>query len=122
LAFVLSGALGGLSGVLWAHVNHIVTPEVSLLGMSVDALLMVILGGPGTLVGPVIGAAIIVFLREYLSTLVTWWLYVLGAVYILTIYFLPEGLMGIPRYLRDTRQAKTAAKPVAAASQDQPAA
>ncbi len=122
LAFIVGGACGGLAGVLYAHLNHIVSPEVALLGTSVDALLMVILGGPGTLVGPVIGATIIVFLREYLSTLVTWWLYVLGAVYILTIYFLPEGLMGIPHYVRNFRQAKTATELVAASSVDKPAA
>jgi branched-chain amino acid transport system permease protein len=70
---------------------------------SVDALLMVILGGPGTLVGSAIGAAAVIFLREYVSTLVTWWLYILGAVYILTIYYLPEGLMGIPAMVRNAR-------------------
>lgn len=49
---------------------------------------MVVLGGPGTLVGGAIGAAIVVLLREYLSTLVAWWHYVLGAVYVLTILYL----------------------------------
>ena len=121
LAFIISGACGGIAGVLWAHLNHIVSPEVAILGTSVDALLMVILGGPGTLVGPAIGAAIIVFLREYLSTLITWWLYVLGAVYILTIYYLPEGLMGIPEYIRNARHAKGAVEPVAAVSIDKSA-
>jgi len=65
------------------------------LTTSVDALLMVVLGGPETLVGGAIGAAVVLFLREYLSTLVAWWQYVLGAVYILTILYLPDGLMGI---------------------------
>jgi len=75
----------------------------------VDALLMVVLGGPGILVGGAIGAGLVVFLREYLSTLVPWWQYALGAVYVLTILYLPSGLMGIPQRLRQWRY--TQAKP-----------
>jgi branched-chain amino acid transport system permease protein len=94
IAFVVAGAFGGLAGVLWAHLNGIVSPSDVLLPASVDALLMVVLGGPGTLVGGLLGAAVVVFLREYLATLVPWWQYVLGAVYVLTILYLPNGLMG----------------------------
>lgn len=94
IAFVIAGAFGGLAGVLWAHLNGIVSPSDVLLPASVDALLMVVLGGPGTLVGGLLGAAVVVFLREYLATIVPWWQYVLGAVYVLTILYLPGGLMG----------------------------
>jgi branched-chain amino acid transport system permease protein len=73
-----------------------------VLTTSVDALLMVVLGGSGTLVGGAIGAGFVVFLREYLSTLVPWWQYVLGGVYVLTILFLPSGLMGIPERIRQS--------------------
>ena len=61
---------------------------------------MAVLGGAGTLVGGVIGAFIVFGLREYLSTLVPWWQYVLGGVYVLTILYLPTGLMGIPERIR----------------------
>jgi len=97
LAFVVAGAFGGLAGVLWAEVSGQVSPEDVTLTTAVDALLMVVLGGPGTLVGGAVGAAIVLFLREYLSTLVPWWQYVLGAVYVLTIFYLPDGLLGIRR-------------------------
>ncbi len=100
IAFVISGAFGGLAGVLWAHTNGIVTPEDVVLTTSVDALLMVVLGGAGTLVGGVIGSAIVLLMREYLSTLVPWWQYALGGVYVLTILYLPTGLMGIPKRIR----------------------
>ncbi len=103
LAFVIAGAFGGLSGVLWAHTAGIVSPVNVELPTSVDALLMAVLGGAGTLVGGAIGAAIVFGLREYLSTLVPWWQYVLGAVYVLTIFYLPTGLMGIPERLRQWR-------------------
>jgi branched-chain amino acid transport system permease protein len=102
IAFVIAGGFGGLAGVLWAHTNGIVTPEDVVLTTSVDTLLMVVLGGAGTLIGGVIGSAIVLLLREYLSTLVPWWQYVLGGVYVLTILYLPTGLMGIPKLIRQT--------------------
>jgi branched-chain amino acid transport system permease protein len=100
VAFIIAGGFGGLAGVLWAQTNGHVSPETVVLTTSVDALLMVVLGGAGTLVGAAIGAAIVFGLREYLSTLVPWWQYVLGGVYVLTILYLPMGLMGIPSRLR----------------------
>jgi branched-chain amino acid transport system permease protein len=100
VAFVIAGGFGGLAGVLWAHANGHVSPEDVVLTTSVDALLMVVLGGSGTLVGGAIGAGLVVFFREYLSTLVPWWQYVLGGVYVLTILYLPSGLMGIPGRIR----------------------
>ena len=103
LAFIIAGAFGGLSGVLWAHTAGIVSPVNVELAFSVDALLMAVLGGSGTLVGGVIGAFIVFGLREYLSTLVPWWQYVLGAIYVLTILYLPTGLMGIPERIRQRR-------------------
>jgi len=105
LAFVIAGGFGGLAGVLWAHTAGIVSPENVVLTTSVDALLMVVLGGAGTLVGGALGAAIVIALREYLSTLVPWWQYVLGAVYVLTILYLPNGMMGIPALIRQRRSA-----------------
>jgi branched-chain amino acid transport system permease protein len=105
IAFVIAGAFGGMAGVLWAHSHGLVSPEDVILATSVDALLMVVLGGPGTLVGGAIGASVVVFLREYLSTLVSWWQYALGVVYVLTILYLPDGLMGLPERLRRRRAA-----------------
>jgi branched-chain amino acid transport system permease protein len=113
IAFIIAGGFGGLGGVLWAHTNGHVSPETVVLTTSVDALLMVVLGGAGTLVGGAIGAAIVFGLREYLSTLVPWWQYVLGGVYVLTILYLPTGLMGIPERIRQARArpGKTTSKP-----------
>jgi branched-chain amino acid transport system permease protein len=106
VAFIIAGGFGGLAGVLWAHTNGHVSPENVVLTTSVDALLMVVLGGAGTLVGAPIGAAIVFGLREYLSTLVPWWQYVLGGVYVLTILYLPTGLMGIPARFRQWLSSK----------------
>jgi branched-chain amino acid transport system permease protein len=115
LAFIVAGSIGGLSGVLWAHTAGIVGTDDVVLTTSVDALLMVVLGGAGTLIGGVIGAAVVTFVREYLSTLVHWWQYVLGGIYILVILYLPGGLMSVPQRLHEWRAA-TADKSVAMAS------
>ena len=114
LAFVIAGGFGGLAGVLWAHANGHVSPEDVVLTTSVDALLMVVLGGAGTLVGGAVGAGIVLFLREYLSTIVPWWQYALGGVYVLTIFYLPEGLLGIPQRLHRSAARFTRAGPVGA--------
>lgn len=106
IAFIIAGGFGGLAGVLWAHTNGHVSPETVVLTTSVDSLLMVVLGGAGTLVGAAIGTAIVFGLREFLSTLVPWWQYALGGVYVLTILYLPMGLMGIPSRLRQRTQGK----------------
>jgi branched-chain amino acid transport system permease protein len=111
IVFIVSGAFGGLAGVLWAHVSSEVSPEDVTLTTSVDALLMVVLGGPGTLFGGILGAAIVLFLREYLSTLVPWWQYVLGGMYVLAIFYLPDGLLSI---LRQWRTASSGAVPAPA--------
>jgi branched-chain amino acid transport system permease protein len=116
IAFIIAGAVGGLSGVLWAFTNGLVSPDTVVLTTSVDALLMVVLGGAGTLVGGPIGSAIVFGLREYLSTLVPWWQYVLGGIYVLTILYLPMGLMGLPASLRQRRAAAERRKPAPAGS------
>jgi len=94
LAFVISGALAGFAGVLWAYYNGFVSPVDVQLVTSVETLLMVALGGPGTLVGPALGAAVIVFLKNFASVYTKRWLLVLGAVYIGAILFAPRGLVG----------------------------
>ena len=97
LAFIISGAFAGFAGVLWAYYNGFVSPVDVQLVTSVEALLMVALGGSGTLVGPAIGAALIVFLKNFVSVYTKRWLLILGAVYIGVILFAPRGIVGTLR-------------------------
>jgi len=94
LAFVLSGLFAGFSGVFWAYFNGFVSPIDVQLVTSVETLLMVALGGPGTLGGPALGALIIVFLKNFASVYLKRWLLVLGGVYIGVILFAPRGVFG----------------------------
>ena len=100
IAFVVAGAIGGFAGVLWAYYNGFVTPSDLDLSVSIETLLMVALGGRSTLVGATVGAAMIVLLKNLVSVYTQRWLLILGLVYIFTIRFAPEGIVGA---LRDWR-------------------
>jgi branched-chain amino acid transport system permease protein len=94
LAFVIAGTFAGFAGVFWAYYNGFVSPVDVHLVTSVETLLMVALGGPGTLAGPALGAAVIVFLKNFVSVYTKRWLLILGAVYISVILFAPRGVLG----------------------------
>ena len=94
LGFVIAGGVGGFAGVLWSSYQGFVSPSDLELTTSVKVLLMVALGGRGTLVGPVLGALLIVLLENLVSVYTHRWLLILGAVYIGTIVYAPEGILG----------------------------
>ena len=99
LAYVVAGAFSGVSGILWAYYNGFVSPMDAELTASFEAFLMVILGGPGTLVGPALGAGIIVFLKNFISAYTHRWLLIIGAIYILAILYAPGGVMELGKRL-----------------------
>jgi branched-chain amino acid transport system permease protein len=99
IAFVIAGTFGGFAGVLWAYYNGFVSPGDVELATSVEVLLMVALGGRGTLAGPAVGAVVIVFLKNFVSVYTHRWLLILGAVYVLTIMYASEGLVGAVKQL-----------------------
>jgi branched-chain amino acid transport system permease protein len=100
IGFVVAGGFGGFAGVLWAYYNGFVSPADLELATSVETLLMVALGGRGTLLGPALGALIIVLLKNLVSVYTHRWLLILGAVYIGTIVYAPEGIVGAVRQWR----------------------
>jgi branched-chain amino acid transport system permease protein len=95
LSYICSAAFGGFAGVLWAYFNGFTSPYDMDLTASIEIILMVILGGPGTLIGPALGAGIIVFLKNFISAYTQRWLLILGTIYILTILYAPQGLMNL---------------------------
>jgi branched-chain amino acid transport system permease protein len=97
LAFLISGGAGGFAGVLWCYYNGFVSPSDLDLAVSIEVLLMVALGGRGTLLGASIGAAVIVFLKNVVSVYTRRWLLILGLVYVGTIRYAPEGIVGAVR-------------------------
>jgi branched-chain amino acid transport system permease protein len=106
LSYVIAAAFGGTAGIFWAYYNGFVSPHDLELTASFELFLMVILGGPGTLVGPALGAGIIVFLRNFISAYTQRWLLILGAVYILTILYAPQGFVNLMKDLARKREKK----------------
>ena len=94
IGFLFSGLMAGLSGVLYAWFNSFVSPSTVALAQSVKGLLMVIVGGVGTLFGGVVGAAVIIVLENVVSSFTERWSMVLGALFVLTMIFAPEGIVG----------------------------
>ena len=95
LGYVTAALFGGVAGVLWAYFDGFISPYNMDLTASIEIILMVILGGPGTLIGPALGAGIIVFLKNFISAYTQRWLLILGTIYILTIFYAPQGLMNV---------------------------
>ena len=94
IVFVLSYGLAGLAGGLYAGFARYVSPDLFFWTVSGHVLIMVVLGGAGTLVGPMIGAMAMFFLEHELSGMTTSWGLVLGIIFILVVIFAPQGLMG----------------------------
>jgi branched-chain amino acid transport system permease protein len=94
-SFVIAGALGGLAGYLAAAQFGFVNPELFGWHRSGDVLMMVILGGMGTLVGPIMGAFVLVLVQEFLSQATKHWLLFMGGFVIAAVLFLPQGLAGL---------------------------
>ena len=80
LSFVISGAFASVAGVMWAYYNGFVSPTYLDLTASSELFLMVTLGGPATLIGPVVGAGTIVLLKNVISAYTARWLLILGLI------------------------------------------
>lgn len=99
LTFTISGFFAGLAGALYAVFNDFVSPSTVALSQSVEGLLMAITGGIGTLFGAFIGAAAIIGLENLVSLYTERWQTVLGLMFIITMIFAPEGVLGRVRDL-----------------------
>jgi branched-chain amino acid transport system permease protein len=99
IGFLFSGLVAGIAGVLYAYFNSFVSPSTVALAQSVKGLLMVIVGGVGTLFGGVVGAAVIIILENVVSSFTERWSMVLGGLFVLTMIFAPEGILGRLRLL-----------------------
>src|SRR4030095_7489377 len=101
VAFLFSGLWTGAAGLLYLYYNQFVSPQAVALTASAEALLMVISGGTGTLLGPVVGAGLVVVIKNVASAYIERWNFVLGAIFVLIVVFMPDGLVaGLARLAR----------------------
>ena len=104
LAFLFSAFWSGVAGLLYLYYNQFVSPQAVALTASAEALLMVIAGGSATLLGPVAGAGLVVVIKNVASAYIERWNFVLGAIFVAIVVFMPEGLVpGMARLARRAR-------------------
>jgi len=98
ITFVYAGFWGAVSGLLFVYYHKYIHPISLSLTNSAEGLLAVIAGGSGTLAGPVVGAAIVMLLKNYVSAYIERWNTLLGLVFVLIVVFMPEGVVpGVKR-------------------------
>lgn len=99
ITFVYAGFWGAVSGLLFVYYNKYIHPASLSLTSSAEGLLAVIAGGSGTLAGPIVGATIVMLLKNYVSAYIERWNMLLGFVFVVIVIFMPDGLVpGIRRW------------------------
>ncbi|MBN9424960.1 MAG: ABC transporter permease [Burkholderiales bacterium] len=92
--FVVAGTFCGLAGALFAFAKGTISPETISVARSVDGLVMVLLGGVQTLVGPIVGSAVFTWLQDWVSRATDYWRALLGVVILLLVIVFPQGIAG----------------------------
>ncbi len=100
VAFVIAGTIGGVAGALYTQLNLTISPDAFFWTTSGEALLMVIIGGTGTLWGALPGAAAFILLQSLVSSYTERWMLILGATFVLFVLFAPGGIVGALRRVR----------------------
>ncbi|MEA2758201.1 MAG: branched-chain amino acid transport system permease protein [Methylobacteriaceae bacterium] len=104
IAFIYAGFWGGVAGLLYVYYNKYIHPSALSLTNSAEGLLGVIAGGSGTMAGPIVGAALVVLLKNYASAYIERWNMLLGFVFVLIVLVMPEGIVpGLKRLLTRSR-------------------
>ena len=93
VTFVYAGFWGAVSGLLFVYYNKYIHPVSLSLANSAEGLLAVIAGGSGTLAGPLVGAAIVLLLKNWVSAYIERWNMLLGFVFVIIVVFMPEGVV-----------------------------
>ena len=94
IAFVIATFFAGVAGVLFVVLEHSVFPDLLFWVLSLEVFIMCLLGGWFTFMGPVLGAAIVVSLRTFVGIYTEYWTLILGAILLVLVMFLPQGVMG----------------------------
>ena len=92
-ACLFSGLLTAVSAILFVYYTQFISPQTLALTSSAEVLLMVISGGPGTLLGPIFGAGLVVVVKNVVSAFIERWNFLLGAIFVAIVILMPEGLV-----------------------------
>nr|WP_315168337.1 branched-chain amino acid ABC transporter permease [uncultured Limnohabitans sp.] len=108
LSFAIGAVYAGVAGGLYASQVQFIDPALFTVGASIMMYLMVVVGGPGYFLGPVLGSAVGVVLPEWLRFAQAWYLFVFGAAVVVLMIWLPDGLLSIPDRIKARRQSREA--------------
>ena len=117
LSFAIGAVYAGIAGGLYASQVQFIDPSLFTVGQSIMMYLMVVVGGPGYFLGPVLGAAVGVVLPEWLRFAQAWYLFMFGSAVVLLMIWLPDGLLSIPDRIHARRLSRQASAARAGASQ-----
>lgn len=120
LSFAIGAAYAGVAGGLYASLVQFIEPAPFAVGASIMMYLMVVVGGPGYFLGPVLGAAVGVVVPEWLRDVpgvANWYLPLFGAAVVMLMIWLPDGLLSLPDRLKARRDARAASAARASAAQ-----
>ncbi|MGJ7505870.1 branched-chain amino acid ABC transporter permease [Variovorax sp. GT1P44] len=108
LSFAIGAAYAGVAGGLYAAQMQFIDPALFTVGQSIMMYLMVVVGGPGYFLGPLLGSAVGVILPEWLRFAQAWYLFVFGTAVVVLMIWLPDGLLSLPDRVRARRRSREA--------------
>ncbi|MDM0082049.1 branched-chain amino acid ABC transporter permease [Variovorax sp. J31P179] len=108
LSFAIGATYAGIAGGLYAAQVQFIDPSLFTVGQSIMMYLMVVVGGPGYFLGPLLGSAVGVVLPEWLRFAQAWYLFVFGTAVVLLMIWLPDGLLSLPDRIRARRLSRQA--------------
>ncbi len=110
LSFAIGASYAGVAGALMASLVQFIDPASFTVESSIMMYLMVVVGGPGYFLGPILGAAVGVILPEWLRFAQAWYLLIFGAAVVMLMIWLPDGILSLPNALAKKRQSKEASR------------
>jgi branched-chain amino acid transport system permease protein len=113
VAWLIAAAWGAVAGLLYAWYHQFVSPHMLAVTASAEVLLMVVAGGAGTLAGPLLGAALVVLLKNLASIWIDRWVMLLGATFVFIVLLMPDGLAPGLMHLRQRFRKRMASPTIA---------
>ena len=100
IAFGISAGIASLAGSLYVQLNGFISPELTHWTVSGEGLIMIIVGGIGSVSGAVLGASVVHIIQHELSNIISWWMFVIGFGFILVVLFMQDGLWGLIEHIK----------------------
>jgi branched-chain amino acid transport system permease protein len=118
VGLVIAAFFAGIAGSLYVAIEGSVVPDLLFWNLSMEIIVMTLLGGWFVFLGPMVGAGVMLALRTFVGMYTEYWTMILGIILMILIYFLPEGVCGLALELAGRRKPKAAGGPALAAVEE----